>query len=323
MYDEEIPAESFASHIRQRSDATAAGPRGTETRAAVMDHYGLAQNSSSQRFSDYPRDFALRITASISDIFKCCDDPTSFSILLVSFISGSGILSDDFVDPDTVEVLMLACTDAYVTACLGRKPSKSSIFLSLFDTFLSQARLSESVFSTPALTQVQKCQFFEKSLFKFAVHFLDCLISQMKKESISDELSAVFKYIFSLCADHDLSDDIKTSKLKPAMKILRACLSKTGGGEGSQRLDLGCESLLSALVSFVRQNSISDVRSYDFKCKLLSCANEWMALARHCTLDLYQGDEEFQPQIFQSTHPYADNRKLFNPSLTSIHSRVF
>ena len=134
-------------------------------------------------------------------------------------------------------------------------------------------------------------------------------MSRMKAGAISRELATVIKLTFVLCADRSVPDAIKSSKLKPMMKVLRTCFSKLGGGQRSQEVDLSRECILSALISFALEDSKSpDFRTYDSKIKLLSYANEWMAVARDCTLDIFKGDEEFQPKIFESTHPYDDNR---------------
>jgi hypothetical protein len=324
VYDEEIPAERIPFHTRPRSNATAVGPSGVETRSAVMEHYGLAHNINSSRFSEFPPEFALRITSLIKESFAACHDPVNFSIIVVSFVSGCSILSDDCLDSDTVEILKLQCSDAYVAACLALKPSESSVFLNMFDAFLSQARSLLLLFSADAPIQVQKCQFLEKLLFKCAVDFLGSLMPQMKNDVISSEVANVFKFLFPLCANPDISDELKISKLKPAMKILRTCLIKSDAVQSSELLQLGCDCLLSALVSVARENSSNDVQSYEFKCALLSHANEWLVTARNFALDLFNGDEEFQPKVFQSTHPYADNRASHpNPSSIPYHPPPF
>ena len=279
-----------------------------------MEHYGLSHSTATKKFSEYPQEFATRITALIKESFASCDDPLAFSVLAVSFISGSGILSHDHVDSDTAEVLKVECTDAYVSACAARSPSENSVFLKTFDAFASQARSLVPVFSTDSPIQAKKCQFFEKHLFRCAVDFLDSLMLRMKRDSILCELVTVIKFVFPLCANLDLCDEIKTSKLKPAMKILRTCLFKSEAAQSSQASERICNCLLSALVSHTRDNSDSNHESYDFKCTLLSHANQWMSIARTCALNLYNDDEEFQPKVFQSTHPYADNRKTPLPT---------
>ncbi len=324
IYDEEIQAESIASRIRPRSSATGVGPRGVETLAAVTEEYRPPESSISQKFPDYPQDFGPRITSIIKDSVTLHDDPAVFSVWLVSFVIGFRLLSDEFLDSEIAEVIKLECSNAYAAACPARKPSNGSIFLNTFDSFSSFAAVLAPVLSTngSAISQTsQKVHFFELILFKCAVSFLENLMSRMKKEDVTHELIAIFKYLFPLCANSELSDDVKIFKLKPAIKILRTCFSKLGGGQRSHEIELSCECLLSALISYVLENSTSGVRTYDFKCKLLSHAIEWMTIARNCTLDFFKEDADFQPKIFESTHPYADNRMSPPPSL-SLHIEI-
>ena len=323
IYDEEIAAESIASRIRPRNDATGVGPRGIETLATVTAEYrtsATTQNASSQRFSDYPEDFGPQITSIVKESLSSHSDPASFAVLLVSFITASSVLSDDFLDTDIAEVLKFECSNVYVAACVAREPSTSSVFLSTFDIFLAHKRALASALSPETTSDSQMAQnvhLVELILFKCAVSFLESLIARMKKESVALELATVIRLTFVLCSDRSMSDDIKTSKLKPMMKVLRTCFSKLGSGQKSQEVELGRECLLAALTSFALENlKIADFQTYDSKIKLLSYANEWMAIARDCSLDIFKDDEAFQPKFFESTHPYADNRMSPPPPST-------
>lgn len=301
------------------------GPRGVETLAAVTEEYKPPESSVSQKFPDYPQQFGPRITSIIKDSVTSHGDPSNFSVRLVSFVIGSRQLSDEFLDSEIAEVIKLECSNAYAAACLARKPSNGSMFLNTFDSFSSFAAVIVPVLSTngSAVSQTsQRIHFFELILFKCAVSFMENSMSRMKKEDITNELIAIFKYVFPLCTNSELSDDVKISKLKPAIKILRTCFSKLGGGQRSHEMEMSCECLLSALISYALETSTSDVQSYDFKCKLLSHAIEWMTISRNCTLDFFKGDADFQPKTFESTHPYADNRMLPPPFFSSSRNNA-
>ena len=301
------------------------GPQGVETAAAVAEDYMISQPqiSKSQLFPHYPQDFGHRIISIIKDSLMSHKDPAAFSVLVLSFIFASSILSEDDFDDQLLEVINLECSNAYATVCLGLKSPKNDIFLNTFDLFSSHARSLVELFSSPDMPDVQakKFELFGPCLFKCAVFFSKSLMSQMKKDSIARELAAVMKFIFSLCTDRDVPDDVKIAKLRPAMKILRTYFATLANAPKSQEIEMSCDCLLAALTSFVQENSGCESRSNDFKFKLLSLANQWLTLARNCTLDFFKADEDFQPKVFESTHPYADNR-MPTPSLSTSYYQI-
>jgi hypothetical protein len=114
--------------------------------------------------------------------------------------------------------------------------------------------------------------------------------------------------VLPLSSDRDATEGEKLSKLRPLMKILRSCCKKFGGGLKSQETEFLRDVLLSALVLHTGESASCLRQTHEFLRNLLSAAVTWTQIARDCTLDIFKGDPDFQPKVFESTHPYADNR---------------